>query len=471
MAKKVHLFNTLSRQIEELSTLVPGEVRLYCCGPTVYNFQHIGNLRTYIFEDLLVRTLRAAGYSVKHVMNITDVGHLVSDGDEGEDKMLVAMRREKKKSAEIAEYYTDIFFKHCAQLAINKPDIVCKATDHIKEMIELIKRIEERGCTYVSGGNVYFDISKLPDYGKLARLDLEKLMSGARIEVDSNKRNPQDFVLWFTKSKFENQELQWESPWGTGYPGWHIECSAMAMRYLGDAFDIHCGGIDHIPVHHTNEIAQSEAATGKQWVKHWMHGEFLVYNKEKMSKSAGGFITLDSVIERGIEPLAYRFFCLGAHYQAQLSWSWEALENAAQSLAKLKTAVLALKQEVGEVTSPVTMGEAEQSQLDSFEQAFFSDLNAPKALAVLWNTLGDKRFSAASRLALLYRYDEILGLTMQTWREEQIAISPAVQKLLEQRIAARNNKNWQDSDRLRGEIEQHGFIVEDVKGTQKLKRK
>lgn len=469
MAKKLHLYNTLSRQVEELKTLVPNEVRLYCCGPTVYNYQHIGNLRTYIFEDVLTRTLRAAGYSVKHVMNITDVGHLVSDADEGEDKMLVAMRREKKKSAEIAQFYTDIFFKHCEQLHIKRPDVVCKATEHVQEMIELIQRIEKRGFTYIAGGNVYFDISKLSDYGKLAQLDLQKLMAGARIEVDSNKRNPQDFVLWFTKSKFENQELQWDSPWGTGYPGWHIECSAMAMRYLGDAFDIHCGGIDHIPVHHTNEIAQSEAATGHPWVHHWMHGEFLVFNKEKMSKSSGGFITLDTVTERGIDPLAYRFFCLGAHYQAQLSWSWEALENAAQSLTKLKANVITLKAEAKE-TSP-SLDASAQEHLDSFYAAFFNDLNAPKGLAVLWNALGDKRLSASMKLALVYKLDEILGLDMQSWKESQVEAPAAVLALLAQRGEARAAKNWPEADKLRLEIEKAGFLVEDVKGVQKLKSK
>lgn len=464
----VRLFNTLTRQVEELKPLLPTNVSIYCCGPTVYDYQHIGNLRTYIFEDVLVRTLRLAGYKVTHVMNITDVGHLVSDADEGEDKMLVAMRREGKKSAEIAQYYTDIFFNHCAQLNIKRPDIVCKATEHIQEMIELIKRIEQNGCTYISGGNVYFDISKLKDYGKLARLDIEKLLAGARIEVDQNKRNPADFVLWFTKSKFENQELQWESPWGRGYPGWHIECSAMSMKYLGEEFDIHCGGIDHVPVHHTNEIAQSEAATKKTWVRHWMHGEFLVQNKEKMSKSKGGFLTLDTISEKGFDPLAYRFFCLSAHYKAQLSWSWEALSGAAQGLERLKSSILALKAEAA--TSGAAPTAALENFRNEFREAVFNDLNVPKALASLWALLGDKTISAKARLELAFEFDQVLGLGMSDWKEASVAVPENVQALLAQRQAAREARNWSESDRLRGEIEKLGFSVEDAKGAQKVRK-
>lgn len=275
-------YNTLSRKVELFKPLVSGQASVYCCGPTVYNFQHIGNLKTYICEDLLVRTLRLAGYQVKHVMNITDVGHLTSDADQGEDKMLVAMRREGKSSKEIAEFYTKCFFEDCAKLNINEPNVVCRATEHVKEMIVLTERILSNGFAYVSGGNVYFDVQKFEEYGRLAQLDLNKLKAGARIDVDSHKRNPLDFVLWFTKSKFIDQELQWDSPWGRGYPGWHIECSAMSMKHLGEQIDIHCGGVDHIPVHHTNEIAQSESATGKRpWVRHWFHSEFLVINEEK----------------------------------------------------------------------------------------------------------------------------------------------------------------------------------------------
>ena len=342
MPEVVKVFNSLGRETQELKPLKKDHIGLYCCGPTVYNYQHIGNLRTYIFEDLLVRTLRYAGYKVNHVMNITDVGHLVSDADDGEDKMALASKREGKKSEEIASYYTDIFFKHCEMLNIEKPTIVCKATEHIAEMITLIKKLLEVGAAYQAGGNVYFDVSKDSDYGKLAGLDLEALQSGARIEVDSQKRNPQDFALWFTKSKFENQELQWDSPWGRGYPGWHIECSAMAEKYLGPEFDIHCGGIDHIPVHHTNEIAQSETASGKPFAHVWMHGGFLVVDKAKMSKSTGGFLTLDKINEEGLDPLAYRLFCLSGSYRKELSWSLDAVKSANTRLKKLRASLRAI---------------------------------------------------------------------------------------------------------------------------------
>jgi len=463
--RPVTLFNTLTREIEPLRTITPGACSLYCCGPTVYNFQHIGNMRTYIFEDLLVRTLRRAGYAVNHVMNITDVGHLVSDADEGEDKMALAARREKKTSAEIAAYYTEIFFKDCTKLNIVRPTTVCKATEHIPDMIALIERLEARGMTYIAGGNVYFDVSKLPDYGKLAKLDVANMNARARVDVDANKRNPLDFVLWFTRSKFENQELQWDSPWGRGYPGWHIECSAMSMRYLGDRFDIHCGGIDHIPVHHTNEIAQSEGATGSEWVHHWMHGEFLVFNKEKMSKSKGGFLTLDTLVHQGIDPLAYRFMCLTAHYRSQLNFTDETVANAASGLHKLRTAVLALKEHGGAPEEPV-----KKTHLDDFDAALCDDLNAPKAFASVWATLNDTTLSAPQKRWLLEEMDTVLGFGMASLQAETVALSPEVQALITARDAARRAKNWGESDRLRGEIQNLGFVVDDSPSGTKVRR-
>lgn len=463
--RPVRLFNTLTRSIEPLRPLVAGEVSIYCCGPTVYNFQHIGNMRTYLFEDLLVRTLRRAGYKANHVMNITDVGHLVSDADEGEDKMAVAARREKKSSAEIAAYYTEIFLNDCAKLHILRPNTVCKATEHIAEMIALIERLEKRGLTYQAGGNIYLDTSKLADYGKLAKLDIENLKTRARVDVDANKRNPLDFVLWFTKSKFENQELQWESPWGRGYPGWHIECSAMSMKYLGDTFDIHCGGIDHIPVHHTNEIAQSEGATGAEWVHHWMHGEFLVVNKEKMSKSKGGFLTLDTLVQQGLDPLAYRFMCLTAHYRSQLNFTDETLANAASGYQKLKSSVTALKAGGAVATEP-----KEKKLLEDFDAALDDDLNAPKAFAAVWAVLNDARLRAGEKLWLMYEMDSVLGFGMAEWREESVAVSAEVQALIAARDAARKGKNWAESDRLRGEIQKHGFVVEDSAAGTKVKK-
>lgn len=463
----VRLYNTMSRRVEPLETITPGEVKLYCCGPTVYNYQHIGNLRTYTTEDLLARTLRHAGYKVTHVMNITDVGHLVSDADDGEDKMLVAMKREKKKSEEIAEFYTDVFFSDCAALNIRRPDIVCKATEHIAQMIALIQRLEERGCAYRAGGNVYFDVQSTGDYGKLARLNLEKLQAGARIEQDSNKRNPHDFALWFTKSKFENQELQWDSPWGRGYPGWHIECSAMSMHYLGEQFDIHCGGIDHVPVHHTNEIAQSEGATGKPWVKTWVHGEFLVLGAEKMGKSKGNFITIGTLKDQGFDPMAYRYFLLGAHYRTQLSFTLDILRNAQQGFEKLRSSVVQLRESTvaGEATSP----EAKQLR-EAFFGALHEDLGTPQALAVVHKTL-QSGLPAAEKLALLLEFDSILGLGMEMWKAAPVDIPDDVRNLVEQRQAARLNKDWGESDRLRDMIAKLGYVVEDsAKGPKVLKK-
>lgn len=463
----VRLYNTLSRSVEELRPLEPGKVRLYCCGPTVYNYQHIGNLRTYIFEDVLARMLRFAGYEVTHVMNVTDVGHLVSDADEGEDKMAVASRREQKSSHEIADFYTKIFFDHCAWLNIRRPDVVCKATEHIQEMIELIKRLEERGVAYKSGGNVYFEVAKFPQYGELARLDLERLQSGARIEVDANKRHPLDFALWFTKSKFENQELQWDSPWGRGYPGWHIECSAMSMKYLGEHFDIHCGGIDHIPVHHTNEIAQSQAATGKPLASVWMHGGFLLSDKEKMSKSKGEFLTLDLLSSRGIDPLSYRLFCLGGNYRNELVFSWEALENSARTLKKMRAAVGALR-ETGE-PAPLRSERAQQL-FNDFRAALCNDLGMAKGLAVVHETLQAEELSAGEKLGLLESFDTVLGLGVAQWSAEETEIPADVLELVEKRSAARAERNWKLADELRAQISALGYAVEDSAEGAKVKK-
>ena len=302
---------------------------MYCCGPTVYLDQHLGNLRTYLFEDVLRRTLEDCGYEVSHVMNVTDVGHLTDDGDEGEDKMIKSARASGLTVQQIAEQYTVQFFRDCEALQIMRPTVVCKATEHIPEMIALVERLTERGHTYQAGGNVFYDISTFSEYGQMAGLDLEELQAGARIQVDANKRRPHDFGLWFTKSKFERQAMLWDSPWGRGYPGWHIECSAMSMRYLGEQFDIHCGGIDHIPVHHTNEIAQSDGATGVPSVRYWVHGEFLVIDGARMAKSGGNLATLTQLVDRGFEPLDYRYFFLGAHYRDQHTFSAEGMVGAA----------------------------------------------------------------------------------------------------------------------------------------------
>ena len=325
---ELRLYNTMGRRIEAFAPLTAGAVGLYCCGPTVYNYAHIGNLRTYVFEDVLRRTLEHAGYRVTHVMNVTDVGHLTDDADDGEDKMEKGAREQGRTVWEIAEFFTRAFFRDFALLGCRMPGVVCRATDHIADMIDLIRRIEARGFTYEAGGNLCFDISKYAGYGRLALLDGQDLRAGARVAVDEGKRNPHDFVLWFTRGKFGHQSMMWDSPWGRGYPGWHIECSAMSLKYLGEQFDIHCGGIDHVPVHHTNEIAQTEAATGKPWVRTWMHGEFLQMERQKMAKSAGNFVTLSTITDRGYDALDYRCFLLGAHYRSPLAFGWDALEAA-----------------------------------------------------------------------------------------------------------------------------------------------
>jgi cysteinyl-tRNA synthetase len=465
---QITLFNTLTRQVEEFTPRVPGEVSMYCCGPTVYGYPHIGNMRMYIFEDVLARMFRRAGYSVNHVMNITDVGHLVSDTDEGEDKMVLAAKREGKSSLEIADYYTKVFFDDCRKLNIERPTVVCKATEHIQDMIALIQRLEQHGMTYTAGGNVYFDIAKLPDYGKLAKLDLTALQAGARIDVDKHKRSPLDFVLWFTKSKFENQELQWDSPWGRGYPGWHIECSAMSMRYLGENFDLHCGGIDHIPVHHTNEIAQSEGAIGKPWVRYWMHGEFLLFNADKMSKSKGGILTVSTIEEQKLSAMSYRFFCLNAHYRSQLNFSWENLTNSARAYEKLVNGVCALG-DPSAVTPPSTWSPLAAEYREAFNKAIFNDLGTSKAMASVWGVLNDSSLDASEKLALLLDFDELLGFRLREAKPLSVEIPDEVRALVGQRAQARRDKNWGESDRLRDAIASHGFTVEDKGPEQTLK--
>jgi cysteinyl-tRNA synthetase len=454
----MNLYNTLTRQKMPFEPRDSAEVKLYCCGPTVYNFAHIGNLRTYIFEDLLRRTLEFEGYKVRHVMNITDVGHLTSDADEGEDKMLKGAKREKKTVWEIAQFYTDAFIADMKALNLLHPTIVCKATDHIKEMISLIKKLEEGGLTYQAKGNVYFDTSKLPDYGKLAQLDKQKLEAGARIEVDPNKKNPHDFVLWFTKSKFDDQEMKWESPWGRGYPGWHIECSAMGMKYLGEQFDIHCGGIDHISVHHTNELAQSEGATNERpWVLYWMHGNFLTLGKnEKMAKSADNFLKIQTLIDKGYSALGYRYFCLNAHYRKELTFSWEGMDAAKTSLARLRTKIAEFGPKEGAV---------HESRLKKFSDAIADDLNMPQALAVVWEVVEDPKLWKEDKLATILKFDEVLGLKLD--EPVEFKVSNKVEKLVLERDAARKAKDWKKSDELRAKIEKEGFIVKDTpKGTE-----
>lgn len=455
----MRLYNTMSRSIEEFVPINEGKVSMYCCGPTVYNYAHIGNLRTYIFEDLLRRTLRRSGYDVKHVMNITDVGHLTGDGDDGEDKMEKSARETGRTVWDIAEFYMKAFFRDEEALNIERPDIICRATEHIDDMINLIKRLEEGGHTYISGGNVYFSIDSISDYGKLARLNLDDLKSGARIEVDSNKKNPKDFVLWFTNSKFKDQAMMWDSPWGRGYPGWHIECSAMSMKYLGEHFDIHCGGIDAIPVHHTNEIAQSEAATGKTWVNYWCHGEFLLMGNAKMSKSSGSFVTLPVLEGGGYDALDYRYFCLTGHYRSQLRFSYEALDAARSARKGIMERIADAKSEGPAATDP---SEKAREYMAAFDEAMENDLNAPKALSILWQMLKDNGLSSSDKLAAAYHMDGILGLGLDKAEKKEETLDAELQALLDERTAAKKAKDYKKADEIRDKLLSMGYAVKDT---------
>ncbi len=447
------LYNTLTRQTEVFSPRNSTEVGLYTCGPTVYNFAHIGNLRTYIFEDILRRVLHYNGYSLKHVMNITDVGHLTDDADAGEDKMEKGARREGKSAWEIAKFYEQAFFADTTALNILYPHIVCRATDHIPEQIAQVQALTDKGLTYETTDGIYFDTTKLPDYGKLALLDKQELQAGARVDM-GEKKNPHDFALWKFTPAGENRQMEWEAFGKKGFPGWHIECSAMSMKYLGDQFDIHCGGIDHIPVHHTNEIAQAEGITGKiPWVTYWLHGEHLQISGDKMAKSGENFLTLATLIDHKISPLAYRYFLLQAHYRKQLQFSWEALQAAATGLENLKKEIQKL-----DSTGPNdAKAEAE------FKMVINEDLNMAEALGLMWTYIKERSIGQE----LIAKCDEVLGLDLLS-TPTQKDITPAAQTLLEARAHARTNKDWAESDRLRDELAKLGFTVKDTSDGQTL---
>jgi len=444
----------------EFATIEHDKVRLYTCGPTVYNYAHIGNLRTYIFEDILRRTLVRFGYEVRHVMNITDVGHLTSDADTGEDKMLVGARQTGMTVWEIARLYEEKFFDDLDSLNILPPHVRCRATEHIPEIIAFIERLLEKGHAYQTGGNVYFSVDKFQRYGELALLKMDQQVAGARVVVDESKLNPYDFVLWFTESKFPNQEMKWASPWGTGFPGWHIECSAMATRYLGDRIDIHCGGIDHIPVHHTNEIAQSEAALGHDWVNYWMHGEFLILKENKMSKSSGTFLTLEELRKRGFTASDYRYFCLGTHYRHNLEFSWEALQGAQNALGRLRNFYLSWENDPGEQGS-----ELAEIYRRAFDSALSQDINAPQALATVWNMARDTELGNTHKRILLSDFDQIMALGVEKWRQKELPLE--LQSLMALREQARAAKNFAEADAIRIKLLEAGVGVKDTaEGTQ-----
>ena len=460
------LYNTATHHKDEFLPQNPKQVTMYCCGPTVYNYAHIGNLRTYIFEDLLARTIRLH-YPLKHVMNVTDVGHLVSDQDDGEDKMEVGAAREGKSAWDIAKFYEEKFWADFDALNCTRPTVISRATQHIKEMIALVKTLEEKGYTYRTSDGIYYDTSKFDRYDALVgHARISGLQGGARVEMSDEKRNPTDFALWKFSPKDKKRQMEWDSPWGVGFPGWHIECSAMAMKYLGNTLDIHCGGIDHVTIHHTNEIAQSEAATGQKYVNYWVHGEFLILRSGKMSKSGGTFVTLATLKEKGYDPLAYRYLCLTAHYRTQLEFTFESLDAAAKSLENLR----ALSRGV---LAQAQGKEADcQAWKDKFAAAMEDDLNAPKALAVVWEGVRSADMNAEQKLSFLRFADSILALDLfKEKKEEPLALPQEVQTLLDERARARAAKDYKKSDELRDAIAKLGYVVKDTPKGQQAEKK
>ena len=482
----MYLYNSATRKKEEFIPRDPSLVRMYTCGPTVYHFAHIGNLRSYIMEDVLEKTIRYLGYPVKRVMNITDVGHLSSDADTGEDKMLKGAKREHKTVMEIAKFYTDAFFSDCAKLNIKTPDVVEPATNCIDEYIKIITRLLEKGYAYLAGGNVYFDTSKLERYYIFNDHDMEDLAVGVRegVEEDPNKRNKNDFVLWFTKSKFEDQALKWDSPWGVGYPGWHIECSGISMKYNGEYLDLHCGGIDNAFPHHTNEIAQSESYLGHKWCNYWFHVHHLNTNSGKMSKSKGEFLTVSLLESKGYDPLAYRLFCLQSHYRRNLVFSYENLDNAMVTYGKLVAKIAALNPDSGE--------EVDQAAFDACKEKFVAalsnDLNTSLAITAVYDALKAKT-NDATKLALISDFDQVLSLDLLekaakkrkelsaapkagtfTILSETGESDPAVEAKIQARQDAKKAKNFAEADRLRDELKAEGIELMDIPGGVRWKR-
>jgi cysteinyl-tRNA synthetase len=453
----LHFFDTYTRTIRNFAPLHGNEVGLYTCGPTVYDYAHIGNLRTYIFEDLLRRTLEFNGFTLKHVMNITDVGHLVSDADTGEDKMEKGSRRMGKSAWEIAEFYTQAFINDLKCLNIKEPDIWCRATEHIPEQIDLIRCIEAKGYSYRTSDGIYFDTSKLLEYGHLGRIDIEGLQAGTRIDI-GEKQNPTDFALWKFSPPNQQRQMEWDSPWGKGFPGWHIECSAMSVKYLGPYFDIHCGGEDHITVHHPNEIAQTQACYGTHLANFWMHGYFLQLEDARMAKSSGDFLRLQVLIDRGYDPLAYRFYDMSAIYRVKLNFSWESLESAAKSLDRLRNMVY----------SWGAPGSIDEEFANQFKKQINDDLNLPKAVAVTWE-LARSSLPDAVKKATILLFDQVLGLKLGDWQPVEEIIPTEIQVLVADRQQMRREKRWSDADAIRQKIIDAGYEVEDTPQGPKIK--
>ncbi len=467
--EKMMIFNTLTRKVEEIKPIKKGEIGMYSCGPTVYGRAHVGNMRAYIFADTLRRVLEYYGYKVKHVMNITDVGHLTSDADSGEDKMQKSAREERLSAWDISKKYTDLFFQDEKELNIKKPHFVCNATDHIKEQIELIKSLEKKGYTYRTSDGIYFDTAKFDRYGDLAKLNIEGLQAGKRIDV-GEKKNKTDFALWKFSGENEKRDMEWESPWGKGFPGWHIECSAMSMKYLGKNFDIHTGGIDHIPIHHTNEIAQSECSTGKKFVNYWVHSEFLVLGEqEKMGKSLGNVINLDTLKEKGFNPMDYRYLCLGVQYRKRLIFGEEILKSAANSMQRLKNKIIEIKENAKKLSVDKLSPESKK-YLNKFQESVFNDLNTPKALAVMWNMLGDSKVNNSEKYSLLLDFDNVLGLRLDEVEKQEVKVDKKIQELLKKREEFRKQKKWQDADKIRDEILAKGYVILDTSEGPKLEK-
>lgn len=456
---EIKLFNTLGRKLEVFKPYKEGQVGLYTCGPTVYSRVHIGNLRAYLLGDLLRRLFEANGYQVTQVINITDVGHLVSDSDEGEDKLEKGARREGKTAWQVAEEYTQLYLADLRKMNFLTPQVMPKATDHIAEQIAMVQELEAKGFAYVISDGVYFDTSKLPDYGRLSGQKTEEKEEGARVAVNPEKRNAVDFALWKFSPKDEVRHMEWDSPWGKGFPGWHIECSAMSEKYLGAPFDVHTGGVDLVPVHHENEIAQTEAARGVLEANIWMHNEFLLIDNGKMSKSLGNVYSLDDLQEKGIAPLAYRYFVLGAHYRTQLNFTWEAVAGAQNALNKL----------IDLARTWPTPTEADEVLVDKFLDLVNNDLDTPGALALLWNTVNDSHLDPAVKAATVLAFDKVLGLALEDVVARPLKIPANVQALVDERAAARASNNWTRSDELRDEISSQGFIVEDTAEGQRLR--